>query len=295
MAARRQGAFLCGLLTLTGSGWIGASAAQDAIGQQQPLPAVLTSAEERVKAATPGAEFKECTGCPVMVVVPPGKLLMGASEREPEHRSSEEPRHEVDIAKPFAVSKFEVTFEQWDACVAASACPRAADAWGRGDMPVINANWDDVHQYVRWLSGLTGREYRLLTEAEWEYAARAGTDTRFSWGDEAGGDNANCSDCSHTWKPQTTPVGSFKPNPFGLHDMHGNVWEWMEDSWHDNYQGAPTDGSAWVEGGNPHYRVIRGGAWHNESELIRSAVRVERNHLVRFDTLGFRVARSMSR
>jgi formylglycine-generating enzyme required for sulfatase activity len=281
---------LCGLLILAGSGCIGATAAQDIVG---PL-AVLTASEETAKAATPGASFKECArGCPVMVVVPPGKFLMGAAAREPDHAASEEPQHEVAIAKPFAVAKFEVTFEQWDACVAASACVRAADPWGRGDMPVVNVSWDDARQYVGWLSRLTGKDYRLLTETEWEYAARAGANTRFSWGDEPGADNANCSDCGSRSRLRTAPVGSFKPNAFGLSDMHGNVWEWVEDSWHQNYRAAPTDGSAWLEGGDPNYRVIRGGSWHNESELIRAAVRFQRNHLVRFDTLGFRAARTM--
>lgn len=285
-------ASICGLLTLTGSGCIGATA-QEVVGQRQPTP-VLTFSEEKVKAATPGAAFKECTrGCPVMIVIPPGKFIMGSSERELDHRASEGPQHEVEIAKSFAVSKFEVTFEQWDACVAASACVRAADAWGRGDMPVVNVSWGDAQQYVGWLSRLTGKAYRLLTEAEWEYTARAGSNTRFSWGDEPGADNANCSDCGSTWNLQTAPVGSFKPNAFGLHDMHGNVWEWVEDSWHENYQAAPTDGSAWLKGGDPKYRVIRGGSWHNEGELIRAAVRFQRNHLVQFDTLGFRVARTM--
>jgi formylglycine-generating enzyme required for sulfatase activity len=288
-------ASLCGLLTLTGSGCIGATAAQEVVGQDQLAPTVLTFSEEKMKAATPGTEFKECTrGCPMMIVISPGKFVMGSSVRELDHRASEDPQHEVGIAKSFAISKFEVTFEQWDACVGASACVPAADAWGRGNMPVVNVSWEDVHQYVAWLSRLTGKEYRLLTEAEWEYAARAGTNTRFSWGNEPGAANANCSDCGSTWSLQTAPVGSFKPNAFGLHDVLGNVWEWVEDSWHENYQGAPRDGSAWLKDGNPNYRVIRGGSWHNESELIRVAARFQRNHLVRFDTLGFRVARTMT-
>jgi hypothetical protein len=204
-------ASLCGLLTLTGSGCIGAVVAQEVVGQHQLAPTVPAFSEEKVKAATPGAEFKECTrGCPVMIVIPPGKFVMGSSASELDHRASEDPQHEVEIKKSFAVSKFEVTFEQWDACVAASACVPAADAWGRGDMPVVNVSWEDVHQYVGWLSDLTGKEYRLLTEAEWEYAARAGTNTRFSWGNEPGADNANCSDCGSIWSVQTAPVGSLK-------------------------------------------------------------------------------------
>jgi formylglycine-generating enzyme required for sulfatase activity len=135
-----------------------------------------------------------------------------------------------------------------------------------------------------------------LTEAEWEYAARAGTASRYSWGDDPGNGNASCDGCGSQWdRRQTAPAGSFKPNALGLYDMHGNVWEWVEDSWHDNYDGAPTDGSAWLRGGDPSYRVIRGGSWRNDTEFIRAAVRVKRNINVQFDTLGFRVARSLNR
>jgi formylglycine-generating enzyme required for sulfatase activity len=257
-------------------------------------PTALTAAEERAKAATPGSEFRECaSGCPAMVVIQAGRFVMGSAQHQLQRRTSEGPRHDVEISAPFAVSKFEVTFAEWDACVAASACVRAHDEWGRGDMPVINVSWDDAQQYVGWLSRATGKPYRLLTEAEWEYAARAGSSTRFSWGNDPGADNANCDDCDSKWNLQTSPVGSFKPNAWGLYDMHGNVWEWIEDVWHETYEGAPTDGSARLSD-DPDYRVIRGGSWHNESALVRTAVRFERDRHVQFDTLGFRVARTMT-
>jgi len=160
-------------------------------------------------------------------------------------------------------------------------------------MPVINVSWDDAKQYVAWLSRIAGEEYRLLSEAEWEYAARAGSNTAYSWGAEPGTGNANCNGCGRATMLQTVPVGSFRPNVFGLFDMQGNVWEWVEDVWHDSYVGAPVDGSAWLPGGDGNYRVIRGGSWHNETEIVRAAVRRERESKVRFDTLGFRVARNM--
>ncbi|MBO0734442.1 MAG: formylglycine-generating enzyme family protein [Methylocapsa sp.] len=240
--------------------------------------------------------FTDCAeGCPLMIIVPAGKFLMGSPESDSEREAAETPQHEVTFAKPFAVSKYEVTFDEWDACVAATACQRAADEWGRGNMPVINVSWDDATAYARWLSRLTGKDYRLLTEAEWEYSARAGTTTRYSWGDEPGEGNANCDGCgSHRYRHQTAPAGSFKPNAFGLYDMHGNVWEWVEDVWHDNYGGAPTDGSAWLGGGDGSFRVARGGSYRNDTGLIRSALRVKRNINVKFDTLGFRVARELT-
>ena len=269
--------------------------AQEVVWQYRSRMAVLTVEQEKAQAAKPGSDFKECAnGCPVMIVIPAGKFIMGSPENESDRNATEGPPHEVMIAKPFAVSKFEVTFEEWDACVAAAACPRVPDRWGRGEMPVINVSWGNAKQYVGWLSQLTGKEYRLLTEAEWEYAARAGANTRYSWGDDPGMGNANCDGCGSQWDlQQTAPVGSFKPNGLGLYDMHGNVWEWVEDSWHENYEVAPTDGSAWLGGGDPSFRVVRGGSWRNESELVRAAVRFRRHANVRFDTLGFRVARTI--
>jgi len=258
---------------------------------------VLTVEQEKARAAEPGSNFKECaSGCPVMIVIPAGKFTMGSPDNEPDREASEGPQHDVAVAEPFAVSKFEVTFEEWDACVAAARCPGVPDHWGRGRMPVINVSWGDAKQYLAWLSELTQKEYRLLTEAEWEYAARAGSTTRYFWGDDPRAGHANCDGCGSSWdRQQTAPVGSLEPNAFGLYDMLGNVWEWVEDSWHENYNGAPADASASVSGADPNYRVIRGGSWRNESELVRTAVRVDRNIHVRFDTLGLRIARTMNR
>jgi formylglycine-generating enzyme required for sulfatase activity len=273
---------------------IASAAAETGVQRFSAEPTVLTMEQEKNLAETAGSEFKECAvACPLMVVIPAGKSTMGSSEDEVGRTKGEGPQHEVTITKTFAASKYEVTFDQWDACVAAAACPGAKDAWGRGIMPVINVSWEDAKLYVAWLSRFTGKEYRLLAEAEWEYAARAGSTTRYSWGDEPGISNANCNGCGGAWMLQTAPVGSFRPNPFGMYDMEGNVWEWVEDIWHDSYEGAPANGAAWLQGGDATYRVVRGGSWHNETELVRAAIRFKRHRSVQFDTLGFRVARTI--
>ncbi len=262
-----------------------------------PAPSNLAAAGPSPLAATPpGSEFTECASdCPKMIVIPAGKFLMGAPENETGRSVDEGPRLEVTIARPFAVSKYEVTFAEWDACAAASACPHAAHNWGRGQMPVINVSWDDAKQYVGWLSRMTGKEYRLLTEAEWEYAARAGTTTRFYWGDDVGKGNANCNGCGSQWdNKQTAPVGSFKPNAFGLYDMAGNVSEWVEDVWHADYKGAPTDGSAWIQGGDASCRVVRGGSWVNDPQYLRAASRACPPSGHRDNNLGFRVGRALT-
>ena len=183
-----------------------------------------------------------------MIVIPAGSFTMGSPESETGRRAREGPQHEVTIAKPFAVSKFEVTWDDWDACVKYGDCENISDSgFGRGTRPVINVSWDDAQQYAAWLSMMTDRPYRLLTEAEWEYAARAGSTTAYFWGDEIGEGNANCGGCGSQWdKRQTSPVDSFKPNAFGLHDMAGNVWQWVQDCYHGDYNGAPTNGSAWT-------------------------------------------------
>ena len=187
----------------------------------------------------PGQSFKDCaTDCPEMVVISAGSFTMGSPQYEPGHKSDEAPQHNVTISKPFAVSKFEVTFAEWDACAAHGDCiPHVDDdGWGRDRQPVINVSWNDAQRYVAWLSKITGKTYRLLSEAEYEYAARGGTRTAYPWGDEIGTNNADCSGCGTRWDAtQTAPVGSFRPNQFGLNDMVGNVWEWVEDCPHEDY------------------------------------------------------------
>ena len=156
---------------------------------------VRTVQQDELIAATPSLDFKECSnGCPVMIVIPAGKFIIGSPDHEPDRYAAEGPLHEVTIGK-FAASKFEVTFDDWDACVSAAACQRVPDSWGRGSMPVINVSWRDAKHYVGWLSQVTGKEYRLLTEAEWEYAARAGANTPYSWGEDPATGDANCDGC----------------------------------------------------------------------------------------------------
>jgi formylglycine-generating enzyme required for sulfatase activity len=261
------------------------------VGAETVWPKALTAEAEH--ALQPGQGFKECADCPEMVVVPEGEFMMGSPKEEKGHESPEEPQHKVSIKQRFAVSRFEVTFEEWDACITLCGCvyQPSDQGWGRGTRPVINVNWDDVQQYVAWLSKRTGRPYRLLSEAEWEYAARAGSDKSYSWGDEIGKGNANCNGCGSQWDlKQTAPVGAFAANAFGLHDMHGNVFEWTQDCVHNNYSGAPEDGSAWTVGGNCDGRVVRGGSWVSNPQNLRAADRDGDPTGIRFLYLGFRLA-----
>ena len=220
---------------------------------------------------------------------------MGSSARE-RGSSDERPLHRVRIDYQFAVSVYEVTFAEWDACVDAGGCGGYIpddEGWGRGNRPVINVNWDDAWSYVSWLSQRTGKIYRLLSESEWEYVARAGTETAYSWGDSIGVNRANCEGCGGAWDGgmQTAPVGSFEVNPWGVHDMHGNVWEWVRDCWNDSYESAPTDGSA-RRSGNRSLRATRGGSWASLPRGLRSANRYGFFTIGRYRDLGFRIARS---
>ena len=242
---------------------------------------------------------EDCEVCPEMVVIPAGEFMMGSPASEEGHDSDEGPRHQVRIGRPIAVGKYEVTFEEWDACVAEGGCRgyRPDDeGWGRGRRPVVNVSWEEAKAYVEWLSEKTGKEYRLLSEAEWEYMARAGTGTRYTWGDGVGNNRANCHGCGSRWdNEKTAPVGSFEANGFGLHDVHGNVAEWVEDCRHEDYSGAPTDGSAWTSGGNCGERVLRGGSWFYVPWSLRSARRSGSEAGHRSSSIGFRVARTLAR
>jgi formylglycine-generating enzyme required for sulfatase activity len=256
-------------------------------------PHVLTAAQEQT--LKPGDSFKECaTDCPEMIVVPAGSFTMG------DPTAGQQFYHPVTIAKPFAVAKYELTFADWDACVTGGGCngykPKD-QSWGRGQRPVIDVRREDAQQYVACLSDVTGKTYRLLSEAEYEYAARAGTTTTYPWGDDIklnGQAMANCNGCGSNWDDaRTAPVGSFPPNKFGLYDMVGNVWEWTEDCVHDDYNGAPADGSAWIAGGDCSRRVLRGGSWANPPDFLRSAIRLRYTSDVRTYIIGFRVGRTL--
>ena len=268
----------------------------------QVRPYVLTQAKER--ALTPSQLFKECArDCPEMVVVPAGTFAMGSSQTDKQADNSEFPQHTVTIAKPFAVSIYELTFADWDTCVAAGGCNdyKPSDESGRGERPVINVSWDDAQAYAAWLSQVTGKTYRLLSEAEYEYAARAGTTTEYLWGNGIGKNNASCNGCGSQWdNKQTAPIGSFPPNNFVLYDMVGNLWEWTEDCYHASYEidtpkgnlDAPGDGSAWTSN-DCSSRVVRGGSYDSNPVYLRSAARAGYFHDNRSSFIGFRVGRTL--
>lgn len=260
----------------------------------QIRPHVLTTAIER--SLKPSNTFKECAAdCPEMIVVPAGTFMMGSPETESGRFDNEGPQHMVTIVKSLAISRFDVTFADWDACVSVGGCPQVSDlTFGREAKPLINVTWKDAEQYVAWFAKMTGKPYRLLTEAEWEYAARAGTTTANYWGDDVGTGNANCVGCGTPWdKLETSPVGSFPPNAFGLFDMAGDVWQWVQDCYRNNYNGAPIDGSVWA-GGDCSRHVVRGGSWLVGPQFLRSAFRVGVIGEDHNSDLGFRIARPLS-
>ena len=245
-----------------------------------------------------GQRFRDCPECPEMVVVPAGSFLMGSPGAEEGRDEDEGPLHRVTFAAPFMVGIYEVTLDEWDACVADGGCsghrPVATGWGGRGRHPVIYVNWNDAQSYVRWLSGKTGKRYRLLSESEWEYVARAGTRAPFHTGSTISTGQANYdSGREGVYRGKTVPVGSFPANVWGLHDVHGNVMEWVQDCWNVSYQGAPRDGSAW-ESSNCLRRVLRGGSWSDEPRYLRSANRNKNYTRIRSSSGGFRVARTLT-
>ena len=265
-------------------------------GAAAPSPAAVDAGRRAREDKRPGRVFRDCSACPEMVVVPAGSYMMGSPGSEDGRTDAEEPVHRVTIGEPFAVGVYEVTFAEWDACVSDRGCGgyRPHDqGWGRGKRPVINVSWTDAEAYVSWLSAKTGKGYRLLSESEWEYVARAGTTSPFHFGSTLTTSQAKYTDRDR-WGRRTAPVGSFPANAFGLHDVHGNVWERTMDCWNESYAGAPTDGSAWVSG-DCRNRVVRGGGWQYGSRYVRSAHRA-RTHtgLDRQIDLGFRVARTFT-
>jgi formylglycine-generating enzyme required for sulfatase activity len=239
--------------------------------------------------------------CPELVVLPAGSFLMGSPESEQGRRADEGPQHEVGFAHPFALGRYPVTFEEYDHFSAGTGRKKPPDqGWGQGRRPVINVSWEDATAFCEWLSRQTGRAYRLPSEAEWEFACRAGTTTPFWTGATITTEQANY-DGNYTYgsgakggyREQTTPVDTFPANPWGLHDMHGNIWEWCEDCWHERYTGAPKDGSAWLQR-NCSLRVVRGGSWGSNPRDLRSANRVGIEPVNRDYGLGFRVARMLT-
>lgn len=250
----------------------------------------------RVNAATPpGTHFIDCAECPLMIVVPAGRFRMGASPRDGDAEPNERPVRTVSIPRSFGVSVYETTFREWDAGVAEGWLAHSDDpargvasdrGWGRGLRPVIEVDWNNANAFVQWLNQLLGRTiYRLPSEAEWEYFARAGATTRYAFG------NGYRPDLVADGPSGTLPVGSFPANAFGLHDIHGNVWEWTADCWHDSYRGAPTDGSAWTSGGDCRRHPIRGGSWGRDAPEMRLSNRFSGGSGGR--RLGFRVVRDL--
>jgi formylglycine-generating enzyme required for sulfatase activity len=260
----------------------------------------LTTAEER--ALKPSDSFKECDACPEMVVVPAGRFEMGSPSDEPE-RTGGETQVSVSIGQPFAIGKFAITFDEWDACFADSGCNahRPHDlGWGRDRRPVVNVSWDDAKAYAAWLSAKTGKTYRLPTETEREYVTRAGTNAPFWWGSSVSTSQANYNGnyaylgggSKGEYRYRTMPVSNFEANPWGLSQVHGNVWEWTEDCWNDSNIGNPRDGSARKEGDCSRH-VVRGGSFYNIPSWLRAARRHWFSTVIRNPVVGFRVARGL--
>jgi formylglycine-generating enzyme required for sulfatase activity/class 3 adenylate cyclase len=249
---------------------------------QQPQPAPQPQPSPAASPATAPASPRLASSVPEpeMVALQGGSFSMGSND-DP----SERPIHKVTV-KPFAIGKYPVTVREWNACAEAKACGFTAS--GKDDAPVTNVSWSDAKKYVAWLSEATKKAYRLPSEAEWEFAARGGTQSKYWWGEQMQPGMAGCKDCADAAAEQPAKVGSLKPNAFGLYDMGGGVDQWVEDCWHKTYQGAPADGTPWIGDCTSH--VIRSGSWKNDSRYVRPANRDSYDTNVRYPTHGFRVA-----
>lgn len=261
-----------------------AAAAQAAIAAKTAIAAAQAKAEADARAKR-DAKLQRILG--TMVTIPAGIFRMGGDSGD------ESPTHTVHV-KAFRLMANEVTFAQYENYASATGRELPDDkGWGRGNRPVINVSWDDAVAYAQWASKETGKRVRLPTEAEWEYAARAGTTTAYWWGNNVGSGKANCDGCGSQWdNRQTAPVGSFAANPWELYDTAGNVWEWVQDCYYENYAGAPTDGSAW-EDGKCESRVVRGGSWSLKGVYLRSAHREWFTPSNRLYYQGFRLAQDL--
>jgi len=244
----------------------------------------------------PGEPFQDCPDCPQMVVVPAGSFEMGSPRSENGRRPVEDPQHGVEIVRDFAVGKYEVTVGEFRLFVEATERDMSGtrSCWERYDLteehPVTCVSWQDASDYAQWMAQKTGKPYRLLSEAEWEYAARAGTTTARYWGNvDRACKFARISQCGSNG---SAPVGQYRPNAVGLYDMMGNVWEWVDDCWNDSYVGAPADGSAWKTG-QCEERALRGGSFYNKSSNMRSAKRNWNGTDYHYDDVGVRLARTL--
>ncbi len=306
-------------ITVTRSGEVVPGPAEPAVSDEGVLAQGAVSASLDAAAGAPDTEddamaalvasvttpasaevFRDCDACPDMARLPAGAFQMGAPASEPARQPTEGPVRDIAIASPFAMGVHEVTFEEWAACVEGGGC-RAYQpydhGWGRGARPVVNVSYEDAQDYVAWLSKKTGATYRLPTEAEWEYAARAGSAAPFATGVAITTDQANFNGeypyigDAGTFRKRTTPAASFAPNAFGLYDMNGNVWEWTADCWRETHASAPEDGSA--IGGSCAHRVLKGGAWNTGGWRLRAGHRIGKEATSREFDNGFRVVRDL--